>query len=170
MSSQTARAAQAIAASATPTIVEAQTLLARMTEIYGSIARRAFELFDSRGRQPGYDLDDWLRAESELLRPVSVETTQTDGHLTVRAEVPGFSGTDLQVSVETHRLIISGRTNLTAEQQQDETAPATQRSKEIFRAVELPVIVDADQPRMTLTDGNLTLTLPIVATSEGART
>jgi len=30
------------------------------------IARRAYELFQERGRQPGRDLEDWLRAEREL--------------------------------------------------------------------------------------------------------
>ena len=31
------------------------------------IARRAYELFEQRGRGHGHDLDDWLRAEHELL-------------------------------------------------------------------------------------------------------
>lgn len=30
------------------------------------IARRAYELFQERGRQPGRDVEDWLRAEREL--------------------------------------------------------------------------------------------------------
>lgn len=30
------------------------------------IARRAYELFEERGREPGRELDDWLRAEHEL--------------------------------------------------------------------------------------------------------
>lgn len=30
------------------------------------IARRANELFVERGRQEGHDVEDWLRAESEL--------------------------------------------------------------------------------------------------------
>jgi Protein of unknown function (DUF2934) len=30
------------------------------------IARRAYELYLARGREPGHDLDDWLRAEQEL--------------------------------------------------------------------------------------------------------
>jgi hypothetical protein len=30
------------------------------------IARRAYDLFVERGCEPGRDLDDWLRAESEL--------------------------------------------------------------------------------------------------------
>jgi len=32
----------------------------------GDVARRAYELFQERGCEPGCDLDDWLRAEREL--------------------------------------------------------------------------------------------------------
>jgi hypothetical protein len=31
-----------------------------------AIARRAYELFQERGCEPGRELDDWLRAEYEL--------------------------------------------------------------------------------------------------------
>jgi hypothetical protein len=31
------------------------------------IAHRAYELYLERGSEPGYELDDWLRAERELL-------------------------------------------------------------------------------------------------------
>jgi hypothetical protein len=31
-----------------------------------AIALRAYELFEERGREPGLDVDDWLRAEREL--------------------------------------------------------------------------------------------------------
>jgi len=30
------------------------------------IRKRAYELYDERGRQPGRELDDWLQAEREL--------------------------------------------------------------------------------------------------------
>lgn len=30
------------------------------------IRRRAFELYEQRGKEDGHDLDDWLQAESEL--------------------------------------------------------------------------------------------------------
>lgn len=32
-----------------------------------AIARRAYELFEKRGREIGHDLDDWLRAEHEVM-------------------------------------------------------------------------------------------------------
>src|SRR5579864_3090343 len=35
------------------------------------IARRAYELFEKRGREHGHDLDDWLQAERELDRTPS---------------------------------------------------------------------------------------------------
>jgi outer membrane protein TolC len=30
------------------------------------VARRAYELYEARGGEPGADLDDWLQAEREL--------------------------------------------------------------------------------------------------------
>ena len=33
-----------------------------------AIARRAFELWERRGRPHGHDVDDWLMAERELTR------------------------------------------------------------------------------------------------------
>ena len=31
-----------------------------------TIRERAFEIYESRGRESGHDLDDWLQAEREL--------------------------------------------------------------------------------------------------------
>jgi hypothetical protein len=36
------------------------------------IAERAYQIFLARGGEPGHDLDDWLQAESELLRENAV--------------------------------------------------------------------------------------------------
>jgi len=30
------------------------------------ICKRAYQLFEERGRQPGHDVDDWLQAEREI--------------------------------------------------------------------------------------------------------
>jgi len=34
------------------------------------IARRAYELYEKRGREHGHDLDDWLQAERDLRNSV----------------------------------------------------------------------------------------------------
>jgi len=35
-------------------------------ELEGQIRRRAYELYEQRGRVDGYALDDWLQAEAEV--------------------------------------------------------------------------------------------------------
>ena len=35
------------------------------------IRRRAYELYEQRGRNDGHDLNDWLQAESEMTQPTS---------------------------------------------------------------------------------------------------
>lgn len=32
------------------------------------IRERAYQLFEERGAEPGHDVEDWLKAESEVLR------------------------------------------------------------------------------------------------------
>jgi len=46
-----------------------------------AIARRAYELFLERGGEHGHDVDDWLRAERELLAAAQARS------LGVKAEV-----------------------------------------------------------------------------------
>ncbi len=36
------------------------------TDLQEQIRRRAYELYEQRGRDDGHELDDWLQAESEL--------------------------------------------------------------------------------------------------------
>jgi hypothetical protein len=35
-------------------------------DVQEQIRMRAFELYEQRGRQEGYDLEDWLQAEEEI--------------------------------------------------------------------------------------------------------
>jgi Protein of unknown function (DUF2934) len=39
-------------------------------ELQKRIQSRAYDLYEQRGREDGWDLDDWLRAESELTQRV----------------------------------------------------------------------------------------------------
>ena len=40
----------------------------RRAPTHDEIAQLAFSLYESRGRQDGHDIEDWLRAEQELVR------------------------------------------------------------------------------------------------------
>ena len=141
-------------------------LIDRIQDLSNSIARRAFEIFEGRGRALGHDLEDWLRAESEFLHPVHVDITESDEALTVRAELPGFSAKELEVAVEPHRLTISGKRESSEKSTSKKTIYAEQCSKQIFRAVDLPKEVDPSKVTATLKDGVLELSMPKAAKAQ----
>jgi HSP20 family molecular chaperone IbpA len=76
---------------------------------FEDVARRAYELFELRGCHHGHDIDDWLRAEAELLRPVPIEISQSGEDLTIRAMVLGFWANELKVCIESNRVTITGK-------------------------------------------------------------
>jgi hypothetical protein len=61
------------------------------------IARRAFEIFESRGGLHGHDREDWFLAETELFEPVKLPISGSGEPVTVSAEAkPGASRRLLQ--------------------------------------------------------------------------
>jgi len=135
-------------------------VLDHLQEMYGSIARRAFELFEGKGRAFGRDLEDWLRAESELLHPVHITIRESEEELTVQAEVPGFSTKELEVSVEPRRLTITGQRETKGEHKEGKTIYTERCADKMLRVIDLPAEVDPAKVTATLKDGILSFTLP----------
>ena len=147
MPNQTALERKPESSSERPFIVEAEKLLDRMRELKQSIKRRAHEFFEARGGDLGHALDDWFRAESEMLRPVPVQISATEKRLTVLAELPGFKSDEIKVSVEANRLIISGESQSKVEKQTEQTIYNERRSRQFFRALAMPADVDPEKRR-----------------------
>jgi HSP20 family molecular chaperone IbpA len=93
-----------------------ESLLWEVQQVQLEVARRAYELFELRGCEHGHDWEDWFRAESELLRPVSVVVSENDDRVSVRANVTGFGKTELKVALEPRRLIVLGKKSGTTEE------------------------------------------------------
>jgi HSP20 family molecular chaperone IbpA len=85
-----------------------------MQEMQLAIARRAYELFETRGCEHGHDWEDWFRAESELLRPVSVSMQESADRIRIHANVFGFEENELSVSIEPRRISILGKKETSA--------------------------------------------------------
>lgn len=137
-----------------------ESSLERMSHLYDTISRRAFELFEKDGRVDGHHLRHWLEAERELLHTVHVRMEETDEEFLVQAELPGFTASDIEVSVEPRRLIITGKRESKQENKQGGTVYTEQCSDEIFRTMELPVDVNIAKVAATVKDGVLTVHLP----------
>lgn len=141
-------------------LVPPADLFDRMAKVYDSVAHRAFEIFEHNGRSFGRDLENWFRAEAELLHPVHIDIAETEGALSVRAEVPGFSAKDLEVSIEPRRLTITGKRETTEERKDKKMIYQERCSDQIMRVLDLPVAVDGDKASATIRNGVLELNLP----------
>jgi HSP20 family protein len=144
-------------------LVPASDLIERMEKMYDEISRRAFEIFEGNGRIFGRDLDDWFKAESELLHPVHLDVSESEKDLAVRAEVPGFAVNELEISVEGNRLTIAGKRESKKERKEKRSVYEEQCSDQLLRVVSLPAAVDASKAEATLKDGVLELKLPKAA-------
>ena len=45
----------------------ADPVFGKVEEALDGVRRRAYQLFEERGCEPGADLDDWLQAECEIM-------------------------------------------------------------------------------------------------------
>jgi HSP20 family protein len=169
MTPQGGTAMQPVKTTAVTKSAEPLDLFERMDQLYDSIEKRAFEIFDRNGRWFGRELSDWLQAESEILHPVHLEISDTDGALNVRAEVPGFEAKELDIRVEPRRLTISGKHETKEEGKKGKTIYSERCAKEILRSVQLPADIDTSKVNASLKDGILSVELPKVASAKTVR-
>ncbi len=141
-------------------LIECNEFPARAQEILDTVTRRAFEIFETKGRILGHDLEDWLQAEAELLQPVRIEFADREGALELRAEVPGFTEKNLQIKVEPLRITIAGQREETAEREEGTTLRRERRANRVFRVIELPVEVNTEKVTATLKGGILEFKMP----------
>jgi len=146
------------------TVIEPRALLERINKLHEAIESRAYEIFRGHGELLHHDLDNWLKAEAELLHPVHIDLKESHSSLNVTAEVPGFEAKDLQISLEPGRLTIAGkRESQKEEKEKGRTIYSEQCSDEILRVVDLPAEVDIAKTTATLKNGVLSLKMPKIA-------
>ena len=145
------------------------SLFDQMEDTFRDLTRRAYEIFEGNGRAFGRDLEDWFRAEKELLHPVLVNVRESDESFEVKAEVPGFSEKEIEVGLEPRRLTITGKRETEKEEKKGKAVCAESCSDRILRMVELPAEIATDKVTATLKNGVLELTLPKVAKTQTLR-
>jgi HSP20 family protein len=129
-------------------------------KLINQVRQRAFQLFEGHGRADGHDLDDWLKAEMELLKPVPLEITEKDNVVHIRADVPGFKENELEVNFDGGVLTVKGEHREETEKKDEKTYHSERRAQQIVRRVTLPVNVIADKMTASLKDGVLELSAP----------
>jgi HSP20 family molecular chaperone IbpA len=129
-------------------------------DILNLIARRAFEIFQSRGDVHGNDQQDWFLAESQLLTPVRFHISDSGAQLTARAEIPEFNNEDIKVSLEPRRLSISGMAEPHTVHHTGRHDHLLRYPRLMFRVINLPCEVDPSKSQATFNDGRLEVVMP----------
>lgn len=163
MNQQTLAANKSVQEHARLRLSPAEQIVSRLNAFRQAIASRAFEIFSKRGRDDGNAEDDWCRAEAELFHVAHLDVRESNDVIVVRAEVPGFGRSGLQICVEPHRLTITGRRHRRSAPANGKVLYSDACSGHIYRTLDIPLEMDASRATATLNDGILELEIPRVA-------
>lgn len=131
----------------------------RTNDVMRQIEERAFQLFEERGREHGHDLEDWFRAEQELLAPVPITITEKNSEFRIRLETPGFTAKEIALNVEQNALTLQGEHRET-KTDTDEAQRTESERWQIYRRIALPADVVPEKATATWKDGTLEIIVP----------
>jgi HSP20 family protein len=89
-----------------------------------------------------------------------MNVTEDEDNYYVRAELPGFKGKDLDISVTGEALSISGERKLPGEDEKAQYHRRERESGKFSRIISLPAQMDTTKVEARCTDGILTVTMP----------
>jgi len=140
------------------------SLLAEMESTAAAIRQRAFDYYQRRGGASGNDLDDWLRAERELIWTPRAEMTENDENVTLRVDAAGLDARNLRVKATPNAILIRADAGHHHDES-DGKVCFCDFGEKLFRQFELPKPIDVDRVAATLDKG----ILQIVAKKQTAR-
>jgi HSP20 family molecular chaperone IbpA len=120
------------------------------------IARRAYDLYQQDGNQPGHELRHWLRAESEILTDVP-EIRESGSWYTINVPLRGFTAKEVRVSVEAQRAIVAAEKLEVAASEPGRASNVLEQV--VFARAKWPINVDPTTASAYLMNGVLTLTV-----------
>jgi HSP20 family protein len=125
-----------------------------------ALMRRFMEDLE-QGGQPGMSRSgqDMTTAGGAFFAP-PIEVLERDGHLVVRAELPGLTKDDVHVEVTEETLTIEGERRAEHEERQGGFFRSERRYGTFRRHIPLPEGVNAEQVTATFKDGILEIAMP----------
>jgi HSP20 family protein len=119
------------------------------------VRRRAFGLFEQRGCELGHALDDWLKAEHEVLGWPAAELAEKDMTYEVKITLPGFEPKEVQVSATPSEIIVHAATKHEKKIEKENVLWTEFGSNDVYRRFELPEPIDLDKMSAGLDNGML---------------
>jgi len=121
---------------------------ADVAHISDRIAAKAYEYFVERGCVHGHDVDDWVRAEQELVLKPAAEFHREDSALVVDIDLPDSDPAHLQVRLTSREMLVIA---------------VTGDHRQIFRIIQLPERIDCAGAGARFFDNKLQVIAPVLS-------
>ena len=104
--------------------------------------------------------DEWLDGRERAWTP-AIDVVREDGHLVVRADLPGIKPEEVTIEVEDDILTVSGEHEERSEEKDKHYVRRERRYGSFRRSMALPTGVDAKQIKAETHDGVVEVTIPL---------
>jgi HSP20 family protein len=104
--------------------------------------------------------DDWLDGRERAWTP-AIDVVRDDGHLVVRADLPGIKPEEVKIEVEHDILTISGEHEERTDERDKGYVRRERRYGSFSRSMALPGSVDAKKIKASTRDGVVEVTIPL---------
>jgi HSP20 family protein len=129
--------------------------------------RRAFDLFQERGAAPGGDLEDWLRAEREVVWSPPAELSEDDKEFRVEVATPGLEPNQIRITALPETIVVKGEATRKNEGTERAVHFSEFSRRELLRRFSLPSRIDVDRVSATLDNGILRIVAPKTKAAPG---
>jgi len=145
-----------------------ESILEKIQDAENRIRARAFELFAGNGLFDR-DLDNWLKAEDELILRPSIELREKDKQFKLKISVPGVEPKAMDIQATPDAILVKAELHHDHEVKEGDVHTCEFRSGSLFRAVQLPKKIDPDKVKAELKNGMLLLTADIAEPSRARK-
>jgi HSP20 family protein len=149
----------------TVAIRKKDTIWEDMEQMRDRVMRRAYDLFLGEGCRIGQDMEDWFRAERELVWKPAIELTEKDNKFKLKIAVPGIDPKDLDVEVTSEDLLVKAETQREEKEEKGQFHASELETGNLFRAVHFPKKIDPEKIKAEFKNGILTITAAIAVES-----
>ncbi len=130
---------------------------------FDRIRQRAFDLFLGRGEKLGHDLEDWFRAEREMLGSQMAELTDKGDSFEVQMAFPGFDAKEIQVTATPDQVVVHAESKQDKKSDTGNVLWSEFKSSDVCRCISAPNRINPDKVTASLDKGLLRITAPKAA-------
>jgi HSP20 family protein len=145
-----------------------KSIFEEIDRLHDRITKRAYDIFNRNGEGFGKALDDWLKAERELLWKPSIELQEKDGEFTLCIAVPGVDPKTLDIEVTPREILVKANLKHEHKEEKGTVHICEFASGDLFRSVHFPKSIAPDKVKAEFKNGMLIITAAI-AKEEQAR-